>query len=70
MLIDNSGADGHYLSKKDRKKLGLSILNFYAKKVGVANSGTCNGKYVTKLPFPQLSKKAAEADTFKELPTS
>ena len=41
-----------------------------AKKVGVANGGACNVKYVTKLPFPQLSKKAAEVDTFKEFPTS
>ena len=40
------------------------------KKVGVANGGACNGKYVTKLPFPQLSNKAAEADTFEEFPTS
>ena len=41
-----------------------------AKKVGVANGGACNGKYVTKLPFMQLSKEAAEVDTFEEFPTS
>ena len=41
-----------------------------AKKVGVANGGACTGKYVTTLPFPQLSKRAAESDTFKEFPTS
>ena len=40
------------------------------KKVGVANGGACNGKYVTKLPFLQLSNKASEADAFEELPTS
>ena len=40
------------------------------KKVGVANGGACNVKYITKLPFPRLSNKAAEADTFEELPTS
>ena len=41
-----------------------------AKKVGVAHGGTCNGKYVTKLSFPPLSNKAAEADTFEEFSTS
>ena len=41
-----------------------------AKKVGVANDGACNSKYVTKLPFPQLSNTSVEADTFKEFPTS
>ena len=39
------------------------------KKVGVANGGACNGKYITSLPFLQLSSKAAEADTFEEFPT-
>ena len=37
------------------------------KKLGVANGGACNGKYVTTLPLPQISNKAAEADTFEEL---
>ena len=41
-----------------------------ANKVGVADDGACNGKYVTKQPFPQLSNKAAEADTFKEFSIS
>ena len=45
-------------------------MRISAKKVGVANGGLCNSKYVTKLPFPQISNKAAEVDTFKELPTS
>ena len=70
MLTYNSGADGHYLSKKDRKKLGLLILRVSAKKVGVANSGACNGKYVNTLPVPQISNRAAESDTFEEFPTS
>ena len=61
----DSGADGHYLGEKDRKKLGLPILHVSAKKVGVANGGACNSKYVTKLPFSQLSNRAAEADTFE-----
>ena len=70
MVTYDSGADGHYLRKKDRTKLGLPILRISDKKVGVDNGGACNGKYVTSLPFLQLSNKAAEADTFKELPTS
>ena len=65
MVTYDSGADGHYLSKKDRKKLGLPILRIPDKKLGLANGDTCNGKYVTTLPFPQLSSKAAESDTFE-----
>ena len=44
MLTDDYGSDGHYLSKKDRKNLGLPILRVSAKKVGVANGGVCNDK--------------------------
>ena len=66
----NSGSGRHYLIEKDRKKLGLPILRVSAKKVGIVNGGTCKGKYVTKLTFPQLSNKAAEADTFEEFPAS
>jgi hypothetical protein len=66
----DSGADGHYISERDRKKVGLPILRISAKKVSVANGGTCKGQYVTALPFPQLSTKAAKADTFNDIPTS
>jgi hypothetical protein len=65
----NSGTDGHYISKDNQKKLGLSILRISAKKVGTADGNTCNGKYVTALPFPQLSKMATAADTFNDFPT-
>ena len=70
MLTYDSGADGNYLSEKDRTKLGLPVLRMSDKKVGVANGGACNGKYVPSLPLPQLSNKAAEADTLEEFPTS
>ena len=70
MLTYDSGADGNYLSKKDRKKLGLPILRISGNKVGVANGGACNGNYVTTLPFPQLCKRAAEEYTFEEFRTS
>ena len=62
LVTYDSGVDGHYISEKDRQKLGLPILRISAKKVGVANGDTCRGKYVTVLPFPQLSKEAAEAE--------
>ena len=52
MLIYDSGADVRYLSENDREKLRIPILRVSAKKVGVANGGACNGKYVTKLLFP------------------
>jgi len=38
--------------------------------VGAANGGTCNVKFVTTLPFPQLSHTASEAETFDKFPTS
>ena len=65
MLTYDSGADRHYLNKKDRKKVGLPIFPVSANKVGVENGGAYNGKYITKLLFTQLSNKAVEADTFK-----
>ena len=51
MVTYDPGADGHCLSKKDRTKLGLSILRISDKKVVVANGGACNGRYVTSLLF-------------------
>ena len=50
--------------------MGLPILRISSKQVGVENGGTSSGKYVTQLPFQQLSRKAAEADTFDDFPTS
>ena len=35
----------------------------------MANGEKCNGKLVTQLPFPALSKKARLADTFQNFPT-
>ena len=63
MVTYDAGADRHYLSEKDRTKLGLPILRILDKKLGVANGNSCNGKYVTSLPLPQLSSKVAETDT-------
>ena len=66
----DSGADGHYVSERDRAKLGLPILRKSHKRVGVANGGISTGKHVTRLPFDQMSDKTAEADTFEEFQTS
>ena len=65
ILTYDSGADGHYLSEKDRITLGLPILRISDKKLGVTNGGAYNGKYVTTGPFLQLTNRAAEADTFE-----
>ena len=70
MVTYDSGADGHYFSEADRKSAGLPILRRSTKHVGVANGGTSSGKYVTRLPFPKLSQKAAEADTFEDFSSS
>ena len=66
----DSGVDGNYLSEADRVKAGLPILQRSTKRVGVANGSASRGKHVTKLPFPQLSPKAAQADSFDDLPDS
>eukprot|EP00956_Cyclotella_meneghiniana_P036651 scaffold128493_cov64-Cyclotella_meneghiniana.AAC.2 len=39
----DSGADNHYISEDDRKKLGLPILKKSSRRVGVANGGTSKG---------------------------
>jgi hypothetical protein len=70
MLTYDSGADGHYISEKDRRKAGLPIMSTSTRKVGVANGGTSKAKYVTQLPFRQLSAQAMQADTFQDFPTS
>ena len=58
------------MSEDDRARLRLPILHASTKRVGVANGAASKGKVVTKLPFPQLSDEAAEADTFDEFKTS
>jgi len=70
MITYDSGVDGHYISEKDRCKTGLPILRTSTLKVGVANGGTSKAKYVTQLPFRQLSAQAMPADTFQDFPTS
>ena len=70
VLTYDSGADGHYLSEKDRTKAGLPILRASTKQVSVANGDVSHGKHETVLPFAGLSKHAATADTFQDFPTS
>ena len=68
IITYDSGADNHFMSEADRIRLGLSILRPSHKSVAVTNGGTSSGKYVTRLPFPQLPTATAEADTFEEFP--
>ena len=70
LITYDSGADGHYISEKDRIAAGLPILRRSTKRVGVANGSSSAAKHVTQLPFQQLSPKANQADTFEEFPTS
>ena len=70
MITYDSGADGHYLSERDRAKVGLPILRPSTKRVGVANGGSSKAKHVTALPFKHLSAKANRADSFQDFPNS
>jgi hypothetical protein len=70
MITYVSGANGHYMSKKDQQEAGLPILRPSTQKVGVANRGTSNAKYITQLPFRQLSAQSRQADTFQDFPNS
>ena len=64
----DSGADGHYISEKDRARAHLPILRRSNRYVGVANGDTCRGTNVTALPIAQLPAQATEADTFTDFP--
>ena len=70
LITYDSGTDNHYMSEAERIVLGLPILRPSHKRVAVANGGTSKGKYVTRLPFPQLSKATSDADTFEAFPSS
>jgi len=70
MITYNSGADGHYLSKRDRKSVGLPIIQPSTKRVGVANGGTSTARHISCLPFKQLSDRATSADSFEDFPSS
>jgi hypothetical protein len=50
----DSGAAGHYISKKDRRKAGLPIIRKSTRQVGVANRGVSQAKFVTQLPCKDL----------------
>jgi hypothetical protein len=55
MITYDSGADGHYISEKDRRKVGLPIIQKCNRWIGVANGGVSQAKFVTQLPFKALS---------------
>jgi hypothetical protein len=70
MITYNSGANGHYISKKDCRKAGLPIIRKSTKRVGMANGGVSQAKFVTQRPFKALSAQATQADTFQDFPSS
>ncbi len=70
MVTYDLGADGHCISKKDCRKAGLPIIRKSTRQVGVANGGVSQAKFVTQLPFKDLSTKAKQADTFQDFPSS
>jgi hypothetical protein len=70
MITYDSGAKGHYISKKDRHNVGLPIIQKSTRWVGVANGGVSQAKFVTQLPFKALSARATQADTFQDFPSS
>ncbi len=70
MITYDSGADGHYISEKDHRKVVLPIIRKSTRRVGVANGGVSQAKFVTQLPFKDLSAQATQADTFHDFPSS
>eukprot|EP00804_Cyclotella_cryptica_P018636 CCRYP_011439-RA/>CCRYP_011439-RA protein AED:0.52 eAED:0.52 QI:0/0/0/0.5/1/1/2/0/345 len=70
LITFDSGADSHYLSETDHLAAGLPILRSSTRQVGVANGSTSTAKYVSQLPFPQLSPNAVLADSFVNFPQS
>ena len=70
MVTYDSGADGNYVSEDNRLKTGMPILQRSTKQVGVADVGTCRGKWETELTLPPFSKRAANANYFDGFPTS
>jgi hypothetical protein len=61
MMTYNSGADGHYISEKDRCKAGLPIIQKFTKQVGVANGGVSQAKlcHTTTIQGPVSQSKAS-----------
>ena len=70
MITYDSGANGHYISKRHRAAELLPILRPSTKHFMVTNGAKSKGQHVTSLPFPSLSSKAKQADTFNDFPTS
>jgi hypothetical protein len=64
MVTYDLGADSHYISKKDRRKAGIPIIQKSTRRVGVVNGGVSQAKFVTQLPFKDVSAKAKQAGTF------
>jgi hypothetical protein len=70
MITYDSGANDQYISKKDCRKMGLPIIRKSTRRVGVANGGVSQAKFVMQLPLKALSARATQADTFQDFPSS
>jgi len=70
MVTYDSGADGHFISKRDRAQAKLPILRKSTKRVDVANGGISRGHHVTALSIPGIPTTDTEADMFDDVPHS
>ena len=66
----DSGTDGNCVSEEDRKRAGIPVLRKSTKRVSVTSSSISRANNAVPLPIPHLSKKAAEAHTFEDFPSS
>jgi hypothetical protein len=57
MITHDSGADGNYVSERDRAAVGLPVIRESTKRVGTANGRVSQAKHVTKLPFDHSPTK-------------
>ena len=66
----DSGADGHYISKNNRKQANMPAVRKSIIQVGVANGKTSQAVNITRLPFKGMSDEATRADTFDDFKNS
>jgi hypothetical protein len=69
VITCDSSMDGHYLSERNCKSIGLPILRPSTKQVGVTNGGTSTARHVSHLLFQQLSDWAVSTDSFDNFPS-
>ena len=67
MITYDSGADGHYLSKRNSKIVCLPIMRPSTKRVGVANSGTSTARHVSKTTISTTFRSGSERRLIRQL---